>query len=685
MIDQSNRQVRVKTALGWDRLLFRAMQMSEEMSTPYEMHLELYSDEPAIPFNDVLGHNLTVGLNRPGSERFFNGFVTQFGFSGSRGRRYIYRAVASPWLWFLTQTENCRIFHDRSPLDIVKTIFDSHGFSDYRDDTQGACAPREYCVQYRESDYNFVVRLMEQEGISYYFEHENGRHELVLVDDVSALKREPGYETISLFARDTYSQRRREGVFSWNPRRQVRPTRVTVNDFDFHKPSTDLTKDSSIARTHAVAGMEVYRYPGVYSDAGEGAQYAKKRVEALQSSYEEATAEANSRGLRSGTVFTLDDHPVPANNRDYIVKSVQHSLQGDDSESGVEDGEIYTATLVAIPDTAPMRPALRARKPLVVGPQTAIVRNDTEGEEIEPDEYGRVKVAFHWERYGESSCWVRVSQAWAGNTWGAMSIPRHGQEVIVEFIDGDPDRPLVTGRVYNADAMPPYDPKAHRTVTTFKTDSSKGGGGFNELRFDDKKGSENVFVHAQMDLDIRTLNVRREAVGVDVHTEIGEKEYRFVGEEQHEEVGHSTFLEVGQDIHRKAGMNVLESAGLDYVLRAGKDVHLKAGTTAVIEASAGLTIKCGASFITLNPGGVFISGPMVNINSGGSALSGPGTKPEKPEEPDPAKTSEPGIETRPPRARSLEPTPKELDAHPVAAALLAAAQSGAPFCKLCVP
>lgn len=684
MIDQSRRQVRVKTSVSYDRLHFRAMHMSEEMSVPYEMHLELYSDDPEIPFDDVLGHNLTVGLNREGGERFFNGFVTQFGFAGSHGRRYIYRAVASPWLWFLTQTENCRIFHNQSALDIIKDIFDVHGFNQYRDDTVDACPVREYCVQFRESDFNFVSRLMEQEGISYYFEHENGRHRLVLVDDVSALEPELGYESIKLFARDMYSQKRREGIFSWNSRRQVRPTRMTMNDFDFVKPSTDLTKESKISRNHNLSGLEVYRYPGGYSEPADGASYAKKRVEALQTAHDEISAEANSRGLRSGTIFSLEDHPVSANNRTYIVRAVQHSIQGDDSESGKEDGEIYTATMTAIPDTAPMRPVLRSRKPLITGPQTAIVKNDTDGEEIEPDEYGRVKVAFHWERYGESSCWVRVSQAWAGNTWGAMSIPRNGQEVIVEFIDGDPDRPLITGRVYNGDSMPPYDPKAHRTVTTFKTDSSKGGGGFNELRFDDKKGNENVFVHAQLDLDIRTQNVRREAVGVDVHTEIGKKEFRKIGEEQHEEVGHSIFLEAGEDINRKAGMNVLEAAGMDYVLNAGKAMHLKAGVTGVIEAKSGLTIKCGGSFIALTPSGIYISGPTVSVNSGGSPLAGPSTKPKLPKAPDPAKMSEPGIAMKPPRARSLEPTKAEIDSHPVASAMLAAAQSGAPFCKLCM-
>lgn len=684
MIKQSGRQVRLKTVLPNDHLTVKSVSISDEISSPFEMHLLMYSDDPEISFEDMLGHNLTVALDRPrGGERFFNAYVSRFGFAGSEGRRYLYRAVGVPWIWFLTQTENCRIFHRQAAIDIVKQIFDDHGFMDYRDETSGSHPEYEYCVQYRESDFNFVSRLLEREGIFYYFVHENGRHTLVLADDVAALDSENGYSKINLFARDDFSQRRREGIFAWRPTGQIKPTRFVTTDYDFTKPRTDLMAEATLARNHAASDLEVYRYPGVYTERGDGQTYAEARIGELQSSHEVCTGDGNTRGLRSGTVFTLNDHPVVAFNRRYLVVSVTHEITSERTESGGGENETYQCTFAAVPDSAPYRPAFRAHKPLISGPQTAIVVNDTEGEEIEPDEFGRVKVSFPWEREGTSSCWVRVSQGWAGADWGAMSIPRAGQEVVVEFIDGDPDRPLITGRVYNAKSMPPYDPKTHRTVTTFKTNSSKGGGGFNELRFDDKKGKENVFVHAQKDFDLRTRNVRREAVGVEVHTEIGKKEFREVGEEQHETVGHHLYLKVGQDVHRDAGMNVYEAAGMDYVLNAGMSAHIKAGTTAVIEASAGLTLKVGGSFITLNPGGVSISGPMVKINSGGSALSGPGTKPEEPEPPKKAKAAEPGEISPADRARSQQPTQDALDSHPVSAALLSAASSGAPFCAMC--
>ena len=684
MISEAHRQIRMKTPLAADRVVFRSMRLIEEISTPYEMHLEMYSDDRSINFAEMLGHNVTVALDRSrGGPRFFNGFVTQFGFAGSRGPRYIYKALVSPWLWFLSQTETCRIFHEESVVDIVKAIFRDNGFTDFKVEVNGSYPAYEYCVQYQETDLNFISRLLEKEGLFYYFVHENGSHTLVITDSTANLVTDDGYGEIELFAPDDFSTRRREGIFSWRPRQSILPTTVTLNDFNFEKPDTSLQSQYNIPRDHAVANLEVYNYPGEYADAPEGERYSRTRLEAVQVNFEIATAEANARGLRAGYVFDLSNHPVESFNRKHVVVSANHELNGDSFESGGEDKETYFCTIGTIPADTPYRPRLRAQKPRIIGPQTAIVVNDTEGEEIEPDKYGRVKVLFHWSRKEQSSCWVRVSQAWAGAEWGGMSIPRAGHEVVVEFINGDPDRPIITGRVYNANAMPPYPPHEKPTITTFKTNSSKGGGGFNEIRLDDKKGNENVFIHAEKDVDLRTKNIRRELVANEVHTRVGKKEFRDVGEELHETVGDFMRQSVGQDIHIDAGMNILESAGGEYIVNAGTNAHLKVGVNTVIESGAGLTLKVGGSFITINSGGIFISGPMVMINSGGSALSGAGTKPEIAEEPAYAKTAEPGAISPPARARSHTPSLIELDSHPVSASMLAAARSGSIFCKLC--
>ena len=685
---QKPRQVRIKTALPEDRLAFKAMHMSERLSTPFEMVLELYSDDPAIDFDAVLGHNVTVGLERnAGGERYFNGYVTSFGHAGAKARQYVYRAVARPWLWFLTQTRNSRIFHGENAVDIAKKIFDEHGFGDYRFDVSRSPEPYEYCVQYDESDFDFVNRLFEREGIYYFFEHENGRHEMHIVDKMDAHPKEPGYDEMEFVVADSVMGLRREGITAWTQSQQVLPTRFVTQDYDFKKPRADLTSQHAISRGHAASNLEVYQYPGEYVEPGAGQAYATLRAEERQSSFDMASAETNVRGVKTGFRFKMFNNPIPALDQEYLVTSAVYRLEGDDyysvSAGGGAPQETYSCSFTAMPASGTYRPPHRTPRPRIPGPQTAVVRNDTKGEEIEPDEFGRVKVVFEWEREGKSSCWVRVSQAWAGKGWGAMMIPRDGQEVIVEFLDGNPDRPIITGRVYNGSSEPPYPPKDKPTVTTFKTNSSKGGGGFNEIRFDDEKGAESVFHHQEKDLDVRTKNVRKTFVGNTNHEYVAGSEFVEVNDSRHLTVADEYRLTTGGVISTQAGDSIYAVSDGDIAMESRMDTHLKAGMKAVIEAGAGLTIKSGGNFITLGPAGIHIKGTMVFINSGGSALSGPGERSETAEEPAHALQDNAGEISEKARGRSRTPTPTELDSHPVARALLGGAQSGAPFCKVC--
>lgn len=684
MLRQDTRQVRIKSALPENVLAFRSMRMSEGMSQLFEMQLELYSDEDGLEFDKVLGRNLTVALEteKGPEERYFNGFVTQFGFAGSHGRRFVYQAVASPWLWFLTRTETCRIFHE-SPADrIVSEVFRAHGFTDFEFRLSRAHPVYEYCVQYRESDFNFVSRLLEREGIHYHFEHRNGSHLLVLADSNSLLTEEPGYATIDYHAEDEFLRRRRECIHAWRPESRVQPTRVALSDYDFRKPAADLAASARIGRGHALGAFEVYDWPGAYRELAEGEDYARMRVEELQSQQTRMQAEATARGVKSGRLFTLAAHPVARFNAPHLIVSAIHHVASDDYESGADaEEQIYRCAFTAMPATEPFRPPRRTPKPLISGPQTAVVVG-AEGEEIDPDEHGRVKVQFHWERAGSPSCRVRVSQAWAGAGWGAASIPRIGQEVIVEFEEGDPDRPIVTGRVYNAAQRAPYDPPARRNVTAFRTNTVKGVG-FNELSFDDTAGAEGIFVHAQFDFDRRVRNDARDRVGRDRHATVARDAFEAVEANRHATVAVEERLTVGDSRHVRIGEDDLRAAGRDIVDLAGGRIHLKADGTAVVEAPGGVTLRSGGSFVTVSPVGVFIRGPVVLINSGGAALAGPGTRAAAAAKPAEPQERTGGRKDPRARARSRAPTPEELDSHPVAAALRRAAQSGAPFCEIC--
>ena len=655
------------------------------MSATFDMEVEMLSSDPAIDFDSVLGHNLTVGVNRPrGGERYFNGYVTSFGFSGVSGRMFLYRATVSPWLWLLKQTENCMIFHGETVVSIAEAIFNAHGFADFRFDVAGDPPTYDYCVQYRESDFNFISRLFEKEGLYYFFEHENGKHTLVVTDTMDTHKTDPGYETVPMVMDGETTRRQREGVFSWRTRQQIRATEVTLQDYNFTAPRAEMTVTDTITRGHAAAGLKLYQYPGEYQDTGAGAKYARLRIEEQQSAFEVAQADTNAHGIRTGYRFQLDKHPVEKVNTDYVVTSSHIECRVGGFSSGSEAETEFMCTFMAMPLTGTFRPARVTPKPMIYGPQTAVVSNRTKGEEIEAvDKHGRVTVLFEWEREGTLSCPVRVSQTVAGAGWGAMNIPRHGQEVIVEFEDGNPDRPVITGRVYNGKSEYPYNPMEQPTITTIKTNSSKGGGGFNELRFDDKKGEENIFTHAEKSMDTRVKQTRRTYIGYDDHQIVDNDQFLKVTESRHETVGAEYRLDVGENISFTGGDAMFFKLGGNFATNAGGDVHMKAGGKAVIEAAGGVTLKCGGSFITLNASGVSINGGTVKINSGGRALSGPGEQAQKPDEAAVAKNDEAGEISPPPRGRAYTPTQTQLDSHPVAVSLLNAAMSGAPFCKVC--
>jgi type VI secretion system secreted protein VgrG len=667
-ITQANRMIAIETPLGTDVLLLGAMSGSEELGELFEFQLELLSEDPEIRSADIVGQNVTIRLvlgEQENKIRYFNGFVSSFTQAAAAGRLTNYQATVVPWLWFLTRTADCRIFQEMTVPDIIKQVFRDHGFTDFEDSLTGSYRTWEYCVQYRETDFNFVSRLMEQEGIYYFFKHDNGKHSLVLADSPSAHKSYPDYDQLKYHPTE-------EGVSGehyvsdWTVETRVQPGLYALNDFDFKNTKKDLQARAKVTRQHASAHFEVYDYPGEYLEPSDGEDCARKRIEQLQGQYEVATAGSDARGISTGSTFTLADHPRDDQNGEYLITSVDYNIDaGEFYSGGGSGGCVFSCSFTAIDASQQFRSAQITPKPSIPGPQTAMVVGPS-GDEIYTDEYGRVKVQFHWDRYGKadenSSCWIRVSQAWAGKKWGAMYIPRIGQEVIVEFLEGDPDRPIITGRVYNGQVMPPYDLPGEKTKSTLKSNSSKGGQGFNEIRFEDKKGDEQIFIHAEKNLDVRVKSDRFETIGNNRHLHVVKDKSEYVENNRHEKVDADHMEEIGKDRHLKikgkeakevggshsftVTGDVIEAFNANHAEETAQTLSIKA-LSVKIEGQLGIELKCGGSSIILTPAAIFIAGgPLVNVNSGSGPPVAPvvasAVAPAAPEKAEDADVADPG-------------------------------------------
>ncbi len=412
---QENQPIAVTSPLGDDVLLFHSMNVSEQLGRLFQFDLDLLSSDPEIKLQDIVGQNVTVRYLRPdGENRYFNGFVNQFSQAGAHGNLFVYRATLRPWFWFLTRSADCRIFQNKTVPDIIKEVFRDKGFSDFEDTLSGSYREWENCVQYRETDFNFVSRLMEQEGIYYYFGHEDGKHTLVLSDSISSHETVSGYEEVSYYPPEESERGGHDHISDWSLNQIIQPGAYALNDYDFKKPRANLEVKSSVPREHDQADFEIYDYPGEYKESSDGETYARARLEELQAQYEEVQGQGNVAGLMTGCLFKLTNYVREDQNREYLVTAANYSLGPQEYESGFAggSGSIFSCSFTAIDKQQAFRAPRITPKPVVQGPQTAIVVGKA-GEEIWTDKYGRVKVQFHWDRYGmedeNSSCWVRVS------------------------------------------------------------------------------------------------------------------------------------------------------------------------------------------------------------------------------------------------------------------------------------
>ncbi len=653
-----DRRVRVVSPLA-DALWFERLDGSDGLSCNGEYRVVLLCRRGDLSAVELLGQPVSVEVELPpGGMRQFNGLAAGFSMLGSRGRLHRYQVVLRPWTWMLTRRSDSRIFQDLTTQQILQAVFAGHSHADFRFELAGDYAPRPYCVQYRETDYQFMARLMEQEGMHGFFDHRDGRHTLVLADSGRPHVPVPGYEWVDFLEPESGAGLQREGLHVWTCSAEIQSTRQVLRDYDFEKPRADLQAKGEPARPvghdHA-RDLESYDHPGGYRERAQGERLARIRAEAFRQQHEVFQGEGNAAGLVPGALFRLGSHPRPDQNRDYLVTAAEYCLR----ESGREAGELldeeagaaaepwFSVRLAAIPAEQEYRPAPMTPRPVVQGPQTAVVTGP-QGDEIHTDRYGRVKVRFHWDRLGrgdqDSSCWIRVAHPWAGQNWGMVAIPRIGQEVVVEFLEGDPDRPLITGSVYNADQLPPYELPQHMTQSGIKSRSTPGSNGshYNEIRFEDKRGAEELRLHAERDHVLHTRHDRIESVGHESHLTVGRDLLERIDGEHHLKVGGDQNVELGGSHSFSVAQDWQGQVGLRMAVEAGQEIHLKAGLKLVLEAGAQLTLKVGGSFIQIGPDGVTLAGASVSINGGGAPGSGSGASPEPPRPPRAAVSSDGG-------------------------------------------
>ena len=619
------RVMEIVTPLEATALLFHGLHAREELSRVSEYQLDLLSKRTDINLDEILGQNVTVKLLLADeSTRYFNGIVTRFSQGGTLGGYQRYAAVVRPWLWLLSRTADCRIFQEMTVPDILKKVFDDHATADVKFDLTGTYRKWVYCVQYRETDLNFVTRLMEHEGIYYYFTHTDGHHTMVITDSYSG-HAPCATEEIDFISPDRLVRPDSEHISSWDLVREIQPGMFVHTDYDLEKPGVSLRTQKALPRNYTPSTAEVFDYPGHYVVKGDGEQYAAVRIDEYGSQFEVAHAATNLRPLTVGSLFTLRGCPREDQNREHLVLAATWDLSFDDYEALPErGGASYRCSFTAMSSQQQFRPRRTTPKPFVQGPQTAVVVGPS-GDEIYTDKYGRVKVQFHWDRLGKkdenSSCWIRVSHPWAGKNWGAVATPRIGQEVIVDFLEGDPDQPIITGRVYNAEQMPPYELPANKTQTGMKSRSSLGGSGanFNEIRFEDKKGSEQLFIHAEKNQDIEVENDETHSVGHDRTKTIGNDETTHVKNNRTETVdanetitihkNRTETVDINETIsiggNRSKSVSKSETAtvtlqrthsvGINETISVGAAQEITVGAMQAVTVGANQTVKVGAN------------------------------------------------------------------------------------------
>ena len=637
-LTQDKRLISISSPLAKDELLLLSFEGAEYISNLFDFQIEVLSKNHSIKPEDLIGKTVTLKVQDK-QKRTFHGYISRFSFGEIKADKLrLYRLEMVPWLWFFSKTNSHRIFQDKTTKDIVTQIFEDLGFNDFEFKLSGAKAKREYCVQHDESDLNFISRLLEEDGIAYYFEQKEGSHVLHLVDAANAYQEcaETGF---------TYSKDKglNEKITQWEHLYEFRKGKWSVSDYDFKMPTkSQLQTTDSTSKFANVKEYEHYEYITTYDFPGIK-DLTTKRIEAEEVPMNVIEGTSSCSSFYAGGKFKISKHVFPKEQGSYIITSLKHRAFDNTYLAGSQNNADYINEFTCIPDSVHFRPPLVHRKPRVYGPQSATVVGAS-GDEILVDEHGRIKVQFHWDREGKaddmSSCWIRVMQPWAGAGWGASFIPRIGMEVVINFFNGDPDRPIVTGCVYNGDNKPPYALPENKTQSGIKTRSTKDGSSsnFNELRFEDKKGSEEIYIHAEKDLTITVendethqvehdemldvTNDRTKSVGNNESSSIGKNRDKSVGENQSESIGKNKTIDVGANHTENIGENKTLDVGGDHSETIGGNMTLTVGGNQEESIGKDRTIDVGAN-ATNNIGkklGI-VAGDQIVLKTGSASIT----------------------------------------------------------------
>lgn len=532
----------------------------EEVSAIFTLSLTLQSPRGDIDANELLGKPLTVEIALPdGGVRHINGQCSSFSCAAKQGRHYTYQTVITPWLWYATRRQNYRIFQYKTVPEMVQEVLGTYGF-ELRFELSRSYRNWEYCVQYRETDANFVMRMLEHEGIWFWFDHKAGSHALVITDDIGLASPAPQCAGLP-FRSSGQGNPNEDFVTQWFNSGAITSGDYAARDYSFKEASALLDTQQKKAGTHPFSEMQVFEYPGGYYQASEGDTYALIRMEELHSQYQRSRGVAAARAIAPGRLFTLSKHTQAALNQEYLITACNYNFQANDYEA--DSGTtpfIMDIHLEAQPSSQPFRPQRKTHKPISQGPDTAIVTGPA-GKEIHTDEFGRVIVQFQWDRYGKndenSSCWIRVSHPWAGSGFGGVHVPRIGQEVLVDYLNGDPDRPVITNRVYNNLQPHPWGLPANATQSGFLTRSTPSGTAedANAFRFEDKIGEEQIWIHAQRNQDIEVEYDETHWVGNDRSKTIDRDETVHIKRDRTETVDRNEIISIGDNRTEDVGIN----------------------------------------------------------------------------------------------------------------------------------
>jgi type VI secretion system secreted protein VgrG len=581
-----------------------AFTVSEKMSSCFSILLELSSTLEIKSFDDIIGkESLLTVINMDqlsGEDRYFHGVIRKFEHTGMSGRKFLYEAEVVPSLSLLSLRRNCRIFQETTTQEIIKTLLEESGIisTRYRFALENTDRKRGFCVQYQESDFDFVSRLMEEEGIYYFFEHYKDKHVLVMSDNQSVHIPINGKPSITCNSGDGLVADK-ESVSHFTFSQRQTPEAFAHSNFFFKKPGLDLTTKKAEAKE---TQYEIYDYAALHTTQAHGDILAKARMEQLVTRQKLGHGQSSSCRFIPGYKVTLTDHDSKSLNAEYLLIEVTHAgSQPQALEERAAGGATYDNQFTVIPAITQFRPAFTIDRPVVKGLQTAIVVGP-KGEEIHTDEHGRVKVQFHWDREGQrndrSSCWLRVSQTWGGGDWGSQFIPRIGDEVLVDFLEGNPDRPIITGSVYNGDNLPINSLRKSITQSGIRTRTHKGEG-FHELRFDDANDAEEIYLQSQKDWNILIKNDKEQTVLRDETLLVGNNRTKTIGVNQMEQVGANHTETIGANKFETVTINKAETIGVAKELTIGGLYQVSVGAAMNETVGAAKTEEVGGAKVVL--------------------------------------------------------------------------------------